>query len=309
MSKEPELKIQLLTTFVCLFVSVLKTQTLNDPIYVNYQHVPSSLFIDSSLSQTTNFIEMNATTPGIRLGSKSKLYNSAYFRYTDISYSKDFSTFNNHFIEPSSNLYTKSLVDIRYSLILRVEFNSSWEAVAISRILLRSNFRNEMSNRDFVPYAVLLANYSINKNPNFKIGLGVALNNDFSPNAIIPTGTLFYNGRKLKIEIAYPSATFLYKYSKDFEFGIYSNLDAAITHIYLATPSSNHAYLRSMQFNISPTVSHRIYKNFFGHLKVGYAMLRKMELLDENHQPLRLIEQNINPSLFFKLGISYRMNE
>ena len=300
MSKEPELKIQLLTILICLCISALKAQTLNDPIYLSYQHVPRSEFQTNQNSETINFIELNATAPALKIDKRINLFNAAYCRYST------FSTSNN---STSNQFFPQSLFDIRYSLIFRAKIDSSWEAIVLPRLLLRSDLVQTITSEDFVPYAVLLANYSINKNPNFKIGIGVALNNDFSPNAVIPTGTFFYNGRKLKIEIAYPSATFLYKYSKDFEFGIYSNLDAAITHIYLNRFSSNHAYLRSMQFNISPTVSHRIHKNFFGHLKVGYAMLRKMELLDENHQPLRLIEENINPSLFFKLGISYRINE
>lgn len=295
MSKE--LHLNKLIFLICITTGIRKVdaQTLNDPIYLSYQYISQAETQNNPRSLALNSIEFSAISPAINLGSKARLYHALYGRSTSLN-----SPFT---LQPTHPLFPLSLYDFRYSLILRAELSPSWEAVILPRILLRSDFAHDISNRDFVPYLVALANYSVNKNPNFKIGIGLALNNDFSHNAIIPTGTLYYDSKKIKIEIAYPSATIMYKQSQNFEYGFFANLDASISRV-----SANPVFLKSIQVLLAPSVSYRIYKNFFGHIKAGATLWRSMSLLDIDYQPIPNSEYSLNPSIFVRAGISYRIN-
>ncbi len=282
-------------------VYITQAQTIQDPIYINASlnsrvHIAAK---NTFLSQ--NFLDINFTTPAIQLGKKMKWYHAVYYRNSNFDFSDSTST--NISIIPN-------LHDIRYSSIFRYSLCQSIEFVFLPRILIRSSLSQPMNEKDFIPYLVFLANFSPYNQPNLKIGLGLALNNDFSPNAIIPTGTLFYNNKKFKIEIAYPNAQFLFKKSKDFEFGLFANIDGSISRVSpISFGSEVASYFKSFQIIMAPTFSHRIYNNFFAHLKIGYLGFRTVQHLDANYNSLSETKQNPAPSLYTKLGISYRLQD
>ncbi|MBP7478478.1 MAG: hypothetical protein KA797_08145 [Chitinophagales bacterium] len=279
----------------------VSAQTLNDPFYLNYYFFPKTDFKKTKGDFVANTFEMGATAPAIKIGSKLKLYNALYYRNTKFFFSDSFSE---HASLPDI------LHDIRYSLIVRAEINKYFEIVALPRLLIRSDLSQTFGSADIFPYFVLLGNYAVNGNPNFKIGVGIALNNDFSRNALIPTGTLFYDSKKVKIEISYPNANFLYKQNKNFEWGLFANVDGYISRIapYQYGLETAH-YLRSFQLLIAPTLSHRIHKHLFAHAKIGYAGLRNLEIMDKDFIAIQNQNFKMNESIFFRLGISYRLND
>jgi hypothetical protein len=139
--------------------------------------------------------------------------------------------------------------------------------------------------------------------------LGVALNNDFRRNAIIPIGSLFYDSRKIKIEIVYPNAHFLYKQSSNFEFSLFATVDGAISRVSVFQMGTEEAnYLRTFQVLVAPTVSHRLYKGIFGHAKIGLATMRNFEWMNSDFEALQTQNFTLSPSLFFRTGISFRPN-
>lgn len=277
----------------------LKAQTLNDPVYFNYSLLPNADFDGKSGNVSTNFIEVNATPPAIKFGKKIKVFNAMYYRNSNFEYS-------NSFLQ--NNSFPKTLHDIRYTAIIRVQLNTKWEIVALPRIMLRSDLSQSINANDLFPQVAVLANYSINGNPNFKIGLGGALNNDFARNAFVPLGSLYYDGKEVKIEIVYPNANFLYKQSENFEFGLFASVDGAISRVspfQLGNEGAN--YFRTFQILVAPTASHRVYKNIFGHLKIGFATLRNFQVMNSDFKTIQNQDFDLKSSLFVRTGISFRL--
>lgn len=282
--------------YYCIYFSNISvySQTINDPIFINILYQPSNEIPLKASAAHLKILEINAMGPAWKPIRKLNWYHAAYFKSSILENSLSANSYIN------TNFY-----DIRYSSILRYQMDSTWEFIALPRVLARSDFNQSLSSRDIFPYLVLLANYSVNKNPNFKIGLGVALNSDFNSNAILPTGTLFYNSSKFRVEVNYPNAYFLYKLSSNAECGFYGNIDASISHFRY----SNLEYLKSFQYFIAPTIVHRVHKQFFAHLKVGYASTRAFSFLDSDFNQVGSLNTKLEPNIFFKLGVSYRIKD
>jgi hypothetical protein len=293
-------RIFLLTASLLLLACLhVHSQTLNDPIYINYSLLPKTDFDSKNENVASNFFEVNATVPAIKIGKNIKWFNALYYRNSTFEYSNAF---------PQSNSFPGTLHDIRYSAIIRVQLNTKWELVTIPRIMVRSNLSESINSNDFFPQVAVLATYAIKGNPNFKIGLGGALNNDFERNAFVPLGSLYYDSKNVKLEIVYPNANFLYKQSENFEFGLFTSVDGAISRVspfQLDTENAN--YLRTFQLLIAPTVSHRLFKDIFGHLKIGFAPIRSFEALNSDFEAIENEDFGLKSSLFFRTGISFRL--
>jgi hypothetical protein len=291
-------KILLILAIVLLSYGA-NAQTLNDPVYINHSLLPKTDFDSKDGNVTTNLIEVNVTTPAIKVSNKIKVFNAVYYRNSDFNY-------GNSFLQ--NNSFPTTLHDIRYSAIIRVQLNPKWEIVAIPRIMIRSDLSQSINGNDLFPQVAVLATYAINGNPNFKIGLGGALNNDFERNAFVPLGSLYYDSKKVKIEIVYPNANFLYKQSENFEYGIFTSVDGAISRVgQFQLGDDNVNYLRTFQLLVASTASHRIYKQIFGHLKIGFAPIRSFETMNNDFKPIQNQDFDLKSSLFFRTGLSFRL--
>jgi hypothetical protein len=273
-------------------------QLLNDPIYIQFSAISRS---DKSSKDklSIQYSEWNATTPSMNLTKNMRLNQSIYGRISSIDESNHTSSFN------LSNLY-----DLRYSLIFRAKINKNWEMIALPRILLRSDLSQSISTKDFFPYMVVMANHSVLGNQNFKIGFGLALNNDFKENAVIPTASLSYNSTKYRVEIVYPTAQFLYKMNRNTELGMFVNVDGSISRISSDPFSSiQPSYLRSLQLFTAPTISHRLVNSYFVHAKIGISSLRKISYLDHDFKENMQSSAYLEPAIFFRIGFSYRIED
>jgi hypothetical protein len=276
-------------------------QTLTDPIYFNVSYLPQSQFKESPGSVMSRWVEFNLTTPGPGLGQKLKIFNAFYYR-------------NSHFwfdnVSSERTLLPQTLHDIRYTAIARVAISQKWELVALPRLAVRSDLNHRLSGNDLFPSLVVLGNYCVPGNPNFKIGLGLALNNDFRRKALIPIGSLVYDHPKFKAEIIYPSAQFLYKQSADFEFGLYVLVDGAISNTSpIPTRPEQTEYLRTLQVVVAPALSYRVYKDFFAHLKVGYTPVRGYQFMNQDFRAIQPGDNNLRATGFLRMGISYRLEQ
>ena len=286
-------------TFILLFSLNASSQSLNDPVYFNYSLLPETDFDSKNGNVSTNFLELNATFPAIKINNQIRIFNAVYYRNSTFEYSNLF---------PQHHFFPGTLHDIRYSAVIRIELNKNWELIALPRIMLRSDLKQSVTGNDIFPQVAVLATYAIKGNPNFKIGFGGALNNDFERNAFVPLVSLYYDSKKVKVEIIYPNANFLYKQSEDFEFGLFTSVDGAISKVspfQLGNERVN--YLRTFQLLVAPTVSHRIYKNIFAHLKIGIAPVRNYEAMDSDFNAIQNQNFDLQSSLFFRTGISYRL--
>jgi hypothetical protein len=285
-----------LSLLVSLFA---KGQTLNDPIYLNVNWLPNTNVEAQTGKVRSHFVEINATLPPVSIGRKVKLLNGFYYRSSTFGFDHSFA---------QETLFPSTLHDIRYSAIIRAQVTNYWELVAIPRLMIRSDLQQVFSASDLFSQVVAIANYVIKGNEQFKIGLGFALNNDFERNAIIPIGSLYYESKRVKAEIIYPNASFLYKKNENVEFGLFTTVDGAISRISpFFIQIERVDYLRSFQVLVSPTVSHKLFNNLFGHLKIGYVPIRNFETLNARFKPAADGNYHVQSSLFLRVGVSYRI--
>ncbi len=294
------IKKTILIAALSIWVNTGKSQTLSDPIYFNYTQLDKTDFDKKAGNTTNNFIEFNATISPIKIGKKTSFFNAVYYRQSNFNYGNSFS---------QTGKFPDELYDIRYSAILRTQISHKWELVILPRLIIRSDLNQKLNQNDIFPQVVILGNYAIKGNPNFKIGLGVALNNDFERNAIIPIASLYYNSKKVKVEVAYPNINLIYKISENFEYGIFATFDGAISNVQaFKFENQNVNYFRTFQILVAPTASHRIYKNIFGHLKLGFVPVRNFKVMDSNFEVIQNQEFDVKSGFFFRTGISFRLN-
>ena len=91
---------------------------------------------------------------------------------------------------------------------------------------------------------------------------------------------------------------------------MFANVDGNIYRISqqnMGINNTNVQFQRNLLILVAPTVSHRIYKQVFGHLKIGLAPLTELQFLDSSYEKIEGYTQRFNPSLFIRTGISYRL--
>jgi hypothetical protein len=181
--------------------------------------------------------------------------------------------------------------------------------LGIFNAILRSDFKQSLSGNDFFPTGIIGLVHSVKGNEKFKIGAGViGITSDFDRNAVLPFVILLYDSKKIKAELLYPRANIIYKYSSNFEFGLFSMIEGAISHIApFALNSETANYFKTIEWVVAPAVSHRLYKSIFAHLKIGYASVRNIELLNKDFESLKNQDYKLQSSLYVRAGISLRV--
>jgi hypothetical protein len=280
-------------------VYTTNAQTINDVSYFNYSLLPQTSFATKNGSTNMDKFEINLSTPPIQIGKRVKLINSFYYQTTQLTYDSYFG---------DREIFPSTLHDIRYNATLFVKIHKNLEILSVSRVLLRSDLKQSLASRDFFPSSIVAFAYSVKGNPNFKVGLGIApIDNDFDRNAVYPLMLLLYRSKKVNIEVLYPKANFIYKQTPNFEYGIFSMVDGAISHVSAFNINNERTeYFRTFQWVVAPMVSHRIYKNLFAHLKIGYAPIRNIELLNKDFEAIKQ-DYSLKSSLYLRLGMSLRI--
>jgi Domain of unknown function (DUF6268) len=294
-----KVKIILLICFAAI-VSIAHSQSINDVTYFNYSLLPQTGFDAQNGNITISRFEFNLATPPIQIGKRVKLINSVYYQNRQFDYSNTFA---------DRELFPSTLHEMRYVATMFFQVRKNWEILAIGRALVRGDLKQSLSGNDFFASGVVGLIHAVKGNQKFKVGVGIIpIDNDFTRNAVLPFALLLYEGKKVKVEVVYPRANFIYKQSDDFEFGLFSMIEGAISHVSpFAINNETTEYFRTFQLVVAPSVSHRLYKSLFAHLKVGYATLRSFELLDGDLESLKNQNHDIKSSLYIRAGVSLRV--
>ncbi len=283
------------------FVSA-KGQMLNDAIFANYTFMPNSYKTGDIATLGIHNAEVNLVAPPIKIRERVQIINGLYYRITD---------FNSRVRqgEVGSDL-SNTLHDARYNLVLRVKLAERWGLVGMGRFIVRSDLRSEVTGRDFFPFGLLIATYDIKKEPLLRIGFGAVLTSDFSYNSVLPFATLRYESKKIKFEVIYPNLNLVYKKSESFEFGLFGAVEGAIFRVADRQQGDQIAmFQKNVQILIAPTFTHRIYKQIFGHLKVGVIPYSTFDQWNSDYEPIPEASLSTEPSLFIRAGISYRLKD
>ncbi|MEY3367659.1 MAG: hypothetical protein RI973_814 [Bacteroidota bacterium] len=278
-------------------------QTSKDAFHVNYTFFPKAELLQRDAKVEESYFDIFGVLPTVSIGNQVKLFNSFYYRNTYL-FSDDTLIFRGAF--------PKRLHDLRYTPIMRIPLNTNWALLMLPKIVFRGEMDGSIGGKNFIPQASFLVSYAVKGDNRFRIGLGggVALF-DFKRAKFWPLLQFHYERKKVELEIALPYANFCYKLTEDFEVGLFSMLDNSISAV---TPfrfeNENATHLRIFQMVVAPTASYRIYRSFFGHIKIGgLTPKRQIRPLDEELKPIDVLKFDYSSSLFFKIGVSYRHPE
>jgi Domain of unknown function (DUF6268) len=283
-----------------VILNIVNAQTIKDVTYFNYSLFPKANFDAKNGNAAINKFEFNFSTPPIQIGKKLKLINSVYYKNSQLAYSSDF---------PERDVFPTTIHDVRYNAAMLLQLKKNWEILGIFDAALRSDFKQSLSGKDFFPTGILGLVHSVKGNEKFKIGGGIiAVTSDFERNAALPFFILLYESKKMKVELLYPRANIIYKYSPNFEFGLFSMVEGAISRVSPFTFNNETTnYFRTFEWVVAPSVSHRVYKSIFAHLKIGYSPVRNIELLNNVFEPLKNQDYKLQSSLYLRAGFSLRI--
>jgi hypothetical protein len=289
---------RLIAFLVCsLGFMSLNAQTLSDAIFVNYTLMPNSYKQGDNATLGINNFEVNAVVPPIKIGKRVQIFNGLYYRYTH---------FNSRVRQGDIGYdLTNTLHDARCSLIVSAKLTERWGLLGIGRLVMRSDLQSRVSGRDFFPFGLLLATYTIKTDPLIRVGFGAVVTSDFGYNSILPFATLRYESSKIKLEVIYPNLNLVYKKSDSFEFGLFAAVEGAIFRV--AERNEAHQvrfFQKNIQILVAPTFTHRIYKQIYGHLKVGVIPYSTFDQWDSNYEVIPSASRATDPSLFIRTGIS-----
>lgn len=293
--------IKILRIFFLLVISTSFSfsQKGKDFLNFNYSIIPSGVFKDKNIKSSLNQFEFNLITPTIKIGSKVKINNGLYYR------------FSNYQFEHSADealVLPEKVHEIKYSLIARLKLKSNAEIIVIPRFSVRTDFEKSINNMDLFPAISSIIMKTSKKNENLKWGIGLNYNNDFGKNSIIPVLAFNYLNEKLRFSTFFPSnANLVFLPSKKIEYGFGFVTDPSLFHV---NELNEIEYIRILNVNLSSTFSYNLKSNFWLNFKTGLLLHRKYDLYDNDFEiPNDEFENKLKPSLFALIGFSFRSEQ
>lgn len=271
------------------------SQTNTDFAAVNYSLLPQSEFKNGAGEVQLSHFDLNFVTPTIKLGNKTKINSIIYYRFSHYDYSE-------------TNVLPNELHEIKYSLLTRHSFNSSWELLLLPRISVRSDFKAGLNHSDLFPAVSAVAMKTSQKNPNFKWGFGLNYNNDLAKNSVIPIAAFVYTNPKLRFNAYLPNnANLTFLSGKKMEYGLGFTTDPVIIHL---NDLESVDYLRTLNVPVNAIFSYNVISNVWLNCKAGWMLHRDFDLYDSDFEtPSDDFENNIKSAAFFQIGLSLRTKQ
>lgn len=259
---------------------------------LNYSLLPKSEFKEGTGEVQLHHFDFNLTTPTIQLGSKTKINNIIYYRFSQYDFS-----------EPE--VLPNELHEIKYSVLMRHSFQSNWELLLLPRISIRSDFKADLNHNDLFPALSAIAMRTSLKNPNFKWGFGLNYNNDLDKNSVIPILAFAYTHPKLRFNAYLPNnANLTFLSGKRIEYGLGFTTDPVIIHI---NDLESVNYLRTLNVPVNAIFSYNLVSNVWLNGKAGFMLRRDFDLYNADFETSSDdFENQIKSAAFFQIGLSLR---
>lgn len=289
--------------FFCCLVSAfiilpntLFSQTNTDFLNLSYSIIPNGEFKDKVGEAQLSHFDFNCITPTIKLGSKTKINNVLYYRFSQYNYSN----FADEEVEFPTDFH-----EIKYTLFARHSFNANWELLLVPKLSVRSDFNSNLNEKDLFPAISTILMKTSLKNDKIKWGFGLNYNNDLGKNSVIPIIAFNYLSDKMRFSAFFPNnANLTFTSLKKIEYGFAFTTDATLIHV--NTPDSIE-YVRTLNVHLNPIFSYNFASNFWLNLKAGMVFRRKYDLYNSDFEtPTDDFENKLKSSGFLQLGISLR---
>ena len=288
-------KILLFTLLIPLFSNAQETEFFS----ASYSSVSKSQ-VETDNKLRIDVIDINLITPTINIGKNTKLNN--ILAYRSLNYNPDAVT------QKEAN-YPGSLNDIQYALLIRQKLNDQWNLMVIPQLIVRSNFKNSFSSRDFFPALAMVAMNKSRNREGLQWGYGVSYSKDFTKNTITPLFTVNYTSSKYRVDVMLPiKAQFVITPNKFWEYGIDANFETGIYHI--GTKNDFGArYTRTINIPVGLTAAAKISGMFWVKAKIGMQFLREYDFMDSSFKVMDSQGGTIKSSPYASIGISLRIKE
>ncbi len=272
------------------------SQTKTDFLSLNYMTIPNGKFEDKLGEAKLSHFDFNFITPTIKLGSKTKINNVLYYRFSQY----DYNGFSENQIQLPIDFH-----EIKYTLFARYTFNPNWEMLLVPKLSVRSDFNSNLNGKDLFPAISTILMKTSFKNDKLKWGFGLNYNNDLGKNSVIPIIAFNYLSDKMRFSAFFPNnANLTFTSLKKIEYGFAFTTDATLIHV---NTLDSIEYVRTLNVHLNPTFSYNFASNFWLNLKAGMVFRRKYDLYNADFEtPTDDFENKLKSSGFLQLGISLR---
>ncbi len=289
--------------FICCLVNIflvvpntIFSQAKTDFLNLSYSIIPNGEFKDEVGEAKLSHFDFNCITPTIKLGSKVKINNVLYYRFSKYNYSG----FSDEQIQLPVDFH-----EIKYTMFARYSFSPNWELLLVPKLSLRSDFNSNLNEKDLFPAVSTIFMKTSLKNDKVKWGFGLNYNNDLGKNSVIPIIAFNYLSDKMRFSAFFPNnANLTFTSLKKIEYGFAFTTDATLIHV---NTLDSIEYIRTLNVHLNPTLSYNIASNFWLNLKAGVVLRRKYDLYTADFEtPSDDFENKLKSSGFLQLGISLR---
>lgn len=271
-----------------------------DVFQFNQTFFPATRFSQNQGKAGAAYSEVLGVLPTISMGSSLEFFSVVSYRNTRLQFDEDLL---------KTVPFPKNMHEARFAPGFRIFIHPEWVFQIRPVLIFRAEENQPLSRKNFMPLTSFLFLYDPKGENHLRIGIGGGFEFfDFRFPRFRPVFQFRYQRNKMRYDIALPNAAVWYMVSKNLEFGLFSQMDNSITPIQPFRYQDQEAsYLRIFQLTAAPTVSFRLYRNFFFNACLGgVAPLRSFRLLDEDFSVMKKFGFSPGTSLFFRVGISLR---
>lgn len=289
-----------LIILVFLFSLSIKAQEKNEFFALNYSLAGPAEFKKSNSEMRFSSLDTYLITPTINAGIKIKINNIFSYRFTEYDFSNGKNT---------TDELKQQLTDAKWSVLFRYNFNERQYLFVLPQIIFRSDLQNKFSSKDFFPAIYAIFYHTSKKNSRLKIGYGLAYSRDYFKNNLTPLLAFSYESERLYFEAILPgNAQLTFLPNPAWEYGVVINLDTAV---YKSDSSTNPEteYLRTLNIPLLLNVSRRIDGILWINAKAGVSLIKNYGALDTHFDLIENQNTSLNPSPYFSIGLSMRLNE
>jgi hypothetical protein len=278
-------------------------QKLSDVVYVSYSTLPSTKVLGDES------IEWSLQRFDVTINASVKVKDTTWRIFPFVGYTNskmNFKSVNNRIL-PTSDF---DLHSIRGGFNIINNVTEKWAVLISTGVSFRSDFTSSSNSDSFFPGLLVAANRKFNRR--FSILAGVALNNDFGRDLLLPYFGFFYRSKdnKFSSELFFPNLHITVRPYPWLELGFSGSFDATIHAInsLVLTNNSNAEFHRMQIVSFGPSLGVRLMKQFWLNVRAGYTLLRENEFLDKDFNNQMQTNLNGEDSWFVRGVISYRLN-
>lgn len=294
----------LFTILIISISSAVQAQFDTDAVHLEYRYIPNSDLNNADARADLHTIDFHSYTPTIKIGSKTKINNMIAYRLYDYNFDSSNPVFND---------YPDNLHQFKYMILIRHEINEHWDFYGAPRINIRTDLKRPFNSDDLFPSFTGMFVKSVIKDPRFKYGIGVNINNNNGKFRILPAAYFQYKQNDMKISAMIPSKANISWNKKKYAYSFGYTAESNLTHLNLPNDAvlnpDKVTYLRNMNIMIGPSYSKNLGSNIWVKVEAGITVSRLYEQYNDDYDEIsEFYNDSFKPNAYFNIGFSYKVD-